>query len=108
MKLIVFVFSALISTSIARPRPDNSPRSTNHALPDASDLAKYTYQYKVMEDYLKNNFGQTESRDDYSTYGSYSVALPDGRLQTVSYTVNEDGGYIAEVSYEGTVQYPKP
>ena len=36
--------------------------------------------------------------------GSYSVALPDGRLQTVKYTADPYGGYVAEVSYEGQVR----
>ena len=38
-----------------------------------------------------------ENRDGYATTGSYSVALPDGRTQTVNYHTNGDSGNIAEV-----------
>ena len=39
--------------------------------------------------------------------GEYSVALPDGRLQTVSYTVLGDkGGFSANVHYSGKARHP--
>merc|ERR1712066_476492 len=38
--------------------------------------------------------------------GSYSVALPDGRIQNVKYTSDNYNGYVADVSYEGTPVYP--
>merc|ERR1711874_543283 len=50
--------------------------------------------------------GTEEKRDGYAAQGSYYVSLPDGRLQKVSYTVNGDGGYVADVTYEGEAQYP--
>ena len=61
----------------------------------------------MKDDYTSNNYGQEETREGYATSGSYYVALPDGRLQKVTYSVNGDGGYVAEVSYEGTAQYPE-
>merc|ERR1739838_946569 len=68
--------------------------------------AVYTYQYGVKDDYTSNNYGQSESRDGYSAQGEYFVNLPDGRLQKVTYSVNGEGGYVADVSYTGEAQYP--
>ena len=51
---------------------------------------------------------QEENRDGYATSGSYRVALPDGRIQTVTYTVADAySGLVADVSYEGEAQYPE-
>ena len=61
----------------------------------------------MKDDYTNNNYGQDESRNGYETSGSYYVALPDGRLQRVAYSVNGDGGYVADVTYEGEAQYPE-
>ena len=67
---------------------------------------KYAYEYGVHDDYQKVDFGQKEERDGYSTYGSYHVALPDGRIQTVTYHVDDAyGGYVADVKYD-KVPYP--
>merc|ERR1712088_1308347 len=38
---------------------------------------------------------------------SYSVALPDGRIQHVNYHANDYDGYVADVTYEGAPQYPE-
>merc|ERR1712127_112543 len=73
----------------------------------ADTPAAYTFNWAVKDDYTNNNYGQDETRDGYATSGSYYVALPDGRLQKVTYTVNGDGGYVAEVTYEGEAQYPE-
>ena len=58
--------------------------------PYADEPAVYNYEYAVKDDYTYNDFGASENRDGYLTQGQYSVALPDGRVQTVTYTV--DGG----------------
>merc|ERR1712105_404422 len=39
--------------------------------------------------------------------GSYSVALPEGRTQHVSYTANDIEGYVATVTYDGQAVYPE-
>jgi len=50
-----------------------------------------------------------ENRQGYGTNGGYSVALPDGRVQTVTYNVADGySGYVADVSYEGEPRYDEP
>ena len=39
--------------------------------------------------------------------GSFVIALPDGRIQTTTYTATELGGFVAEVTYQGEAVYPK-
>ena len=68
--------------------------------------AIYDFAWDVLDTYSGNDFGHKESRNDKLTTGSYHVALPDGRVQTVTYTVDGYGGYAAEVSYAGEAAYP--
>ena len=68
--------------------------------------AAYSYEWLVKDDYTRNDYGQKESRAGANTQGSYHVALPDGRVQTVTYRVDGYGGYIADVSFSGEAQYP--
>jgi hypothetical protein len=68
----------------------------------------YTFSYGVSDDYSKSNFNAAETSDANGVVsGSYSVALPDGRIQHVSYTADHVNGYVAEVTYEGTPVYPE-
>ena len=50
--------------------------------------------------------GHSEKADSYATTGSYRVALPDGRIQTVTYRADKNG-YTADVKYEGEAKYPE-
>merc|ERR1719414_2456843 len=72
------------------------------------EVSPYTYTYAVADDYSKANFQAEESSDGAGTaQGSYRVALPDGRIQHVGYTANGYDGYVADVTYDGTAQYPE-
>merc|ERR1712158_16995 len=63
----------------------------------------YTHTYGVADDYSKANFNAAETSDANGVVsGSYSVSLPDGRIQHVKYTADHVNGYVAEVTYEGT------
>merc|ERR1719402_1335195 len=79
-----------------------------YAAPDV--VSPYTYSYAVADDYSKSNFQASESSDGAGTAeGSYSVALPDGRIQHVNYHTNDYDGYVADVTYDGQAQYaPAP
>merc|ERR1719430_2564562 len=67
----------------------------------------YSYQYAVQDDYSGANFAASENSDAKVVTGSYTVHLPDGRIQTVKYTADHYNGYVADVSYEGTPVYPE-
>jgi len=67
--------------------------------------AVYTWEYAVKDDYTSNDFGHKESRNGAHTDGKYYVALPDGRLQTVTYTVDGYSGYVPQVEYAGEAHY---
>ena len=34
------------------------------------------------------------------------IALPDGRIQTTTYTADNNNGFVADVTYQGTPVYP--
>jgi len=68
--------------------------------------ATYNFAWDVLDTYSGNDFGHQEERNDKLTTGSYHVALPDGRVQRVTYTVDGYGGYAAEVTYDGEAAYP--
>merc|ERR1711956_40557 len=95
----------LVAAALAAPAAQAPAYAAEPAYPD--EPALYTYNFAVKDDYTNNNFGTEEKRDGYNTQGSYYVSLPDGRLQKVAYSVNGDGGYVADVTYEGVAQYPE-
>ena len=67
----------------------------------------YSYEYGVADDYSKTNFKKTETQDAKGVVtGSFTIALPDGRIQTTRYTADHVNGFVAEVSYSGEPVYP--
>ncbi|XP_068209724.1 cuticle protein 7-like [Palaemon carinicauda] len=83
-----------------------SPPQVTREYSDESTEAKYDFNWAVKDEYSGNDFGHQESRDGDHTQGSYYVQLPDGRLQTVTYYVDGDSGYVADVKYQGEARYP--
>merc|ERR1719213_194455 len=75
------------------------------AYPDVP--SPYTYTYAVADDYSNANFNAAETVDGAgNAEGSYSVALPYGRVQHVNYKADGYAGYVADVTYDGTAVYP--
>ncbi|XP_076061351.1 uncharacterized protein LOC143037122 [Oratosquilla oratoria] len=107
---------AFALVAIALARPDNLP-NYSYSPPSHHDsresleyfeTPKYEFTHAVKDEESYNDFGHQEARDDEHTQGSYYVQLPDGRLQKVTYYVDGDSGFVAEVSYEGEARYPEP
>ena len=78
----------------------------------------------MADDYSKSAFDKVETQDAYGkVVGSYKVTselylfvshsefvqvnLPDGRVQIVSYTADENG-VVYDVQYQGEPSYPPP
>merc|ERR1711928_147203 len=98
----VILASALVAAAASLPTTPYAPQPYDEA-PEP-----FTYEYGVADDYSGANFRKTESQDDYGNVaGSYTIALPDGRIQTTSYHADNDLGFVADVSYEGTPVYPE-
>ncbi|XP_037086671.1 RNA-binding protein FUS-like [Pollicipes pollicipes] len=64
----------------------------------------YSFSYDVL-DVRGNDFGAAEESNGEEVQGQYSVVLPDGRLQTVSYSIQGDSGFVADVEYEGEAKF---
>ncbi|KAK2704053.1 pro-resilin-like [Artemia franciscana] len=61
----------------------------------------YELDWAVSDQENGLDFGHEEaSSDGIVSKGSYKVLLPDGRLQVVTFTVNGDDGYVANVQYQ--------
>ena len=67
----------------------------------------YQFDYGVRDDYSGANYGHQEASDGNAVQGSYQVALPDGRIQTVKYIADHKNGFQAQVEYEGEARYPE-
>merc|ERR1712183_708359 len=97
----------MVAAASAAPQYAAAPVVHAVAAPDLAEPSPYTYTYAVADDYSKANFQQSESNDGTGAVtGSYSVNLPDGRIQTVTYNANDITGNVATVEYAGEAQYP--
>ena len=90
------------------PAPAYKPAPTYHEPVYEDAHPAYNYAYAVKDDYAGLHFGADETRDGYNAHGNYHVLLPDGRTQTVTYTVDGYGGYVADVKYSGEAKYAEP
>ena len=60
--------------------------------PDSACLV-FRYGYAVQDD-IGNDFNKQETSDGGVVTGQYSVLLPDGRIQTVTYSVAPNTGFV--------------
>merc|ERR1712018_928626 len=118
--LRIAAFAALVAVAVAAPAgppaPYHAPApayapAPYHPSPKAPHYDEapkpYAFQYGVADDYSGAKFNAQETADGKAVSGSYQVALPDGRIQTVTYTADHYNGYDADVKYEGTPVYPE-
>ncbi|XP_068210640.1 pro-resilin-like [Palaemon carinicauda] len=105
--LVVLGLAALAAADSRETYSYSAPRASASSEESfESTEAKYNFNWAVSDDSSSNEFGHQEARDGDDTQGSYYVQLPDGRLQKVSFHVDGDDGYIADVTYSGEAQFP--
>merc|ERR1712165_319364 len=113
IKMYAIAILALMGAAAAfpagPPAPYHAPApAPYHApAPYKEEPKPYAFQYGVADDYSGANFNAQETADGKAVTGSYQVHLPDGRVQTVTYTADHYNGFVADVKYEGTPVYPK-
>ena len=104
----IFAIIAFAAVTLA----DNPAPAPGYDYPDVAPLYTFGYNVNNKDGYEPQAFQHDENRDGYQTHGEYSVALPDGRTQIVTYRVDGDSGFIADVRYEGEARpyeyHPKP
>ena len=67
----------------------------------------FNFSWVVKHKSSYNNYAHQSQSNGKVTTGSYNVALPDGRVQIVTYKADENG-YVADVKYKGEAKYPAP
>jgi len=116
MKAIVaatFVAAAAAVPAGPPPAPYHAPAPAPYKpapygkAPEKLPPQPFAYEYGVKDGYSGADYAKNENQDaSGNVAGSYVVHLPDGRVQTVTYTADHYNGYVADVKYEGVPQYP--
>ena len=87
-----------VSHAVLVPQPQ---RVAAPVIVEDSAPANYNFGYSVSDLVSGDAKTRQESRDGDKVTGSYSVADPDGRIRTVTYTADSVNGFEAKVTYDG-------
>ncbi|XP_018010165.1 cuticle protein 19 [Hyalella azteca] len=102
---VVVVIAVMVAATAATPT-DFYGHGGDHHKGYKPPPKPYSFSYGIDDKHYGPSFMQQEKSDGHSVKGSYTVQLPDGRLQTVTYTADHDNGFFADVKYSGKAQYP--
>merc|ERR1712029_199340 len=101
----VRVAPAPVVAPVVAPAPVvvQTPRVTPLVVQEEESLipANYNFGYSVSDIASGDSKTRQEQRDGDVVTGSYSVADPDGRIRTVTYTADSVHGFQAKVTYDG-------
>ena len=81
------------SKTTSRPARQSQRQQSARQTASNPPLGPYNYGYAVTDD-NGLDFNQQETSNGGVVTGQYSVVLPDGRIQTVKYSVAPDTGYV--------------
>ncbi|XP_076065066.1 cuticle protein 7-like [Oratosquilla oratoria] len=106
----IVLLSVSLAVALAAPQPDMPPvYGYNPPPPPTYNQPGMPFEFAyAVKDYVGNNYAHEQTSDGIVTSGSYHVALPDGRIETVTFDADDYSGYVAKVSYEGEATHPAP
>jgi len=84
----------------------NVPVRTAVVAEEVPGVAQYSFGYSIADTETGDSKTRQETRNGDVTSGSYSVADPDGRIRTVTYTADAVHGFQAQVTYDGEAGPP--
>lgn len=67
----------------------------------------FEYSFEVKNTGNKLFFEKSEKSDGNQVTGSYSVLLPDGRIQVVEYVADKENGFAPRISYNENNPFEK-
>jgi len=85
---------------------DHVPVRTAVVAEEVPGVAQYSFGYSIADTETGDSKARQETRNGDVTSGSYSVADPDGRIRTVTYTADAVHGFQAQVTYDGEAGPP--
>ena len=85
---------------------DHVPVRTAVVSEQVPGVAQYSFGYNIADTETGDSKTRQETRNGDVTTGSYSVADPDGRIRTVTYTADAVHGFQAQVTYDGEAGPP--
>merc|ERR1711884_83326 len=101
------IFTVLMGYTMAASQYAPAPYAPAPYNPQQSNYEEkvppqpFAYEYGGV-DYNGRAFQKHETQDEYGVVqGEYRVELPDGRTQVVTYDADHEGGFVADVRYEG-------
>ena len=86
--------------SASRPSYVQRSYADSYQQPRYYEPRPYQFAYGVNDQQSGTVMSRSEQSDGTTTRGQYSVNLPDGCVQTVSYTADAEHGYRADVSHD--------
>ncbi|XP_057381149.1 pro-resilin-like [Daphnia carinata] len=94
----LIILTVLMAIAAALPVPQSNYATTPYKANEYPPQP-YSFSWSVLDKPSFQEYSHTQSSDGKVTTGNYRVYLPDGRVQTVTYTADENG-YRADVKYE--------
>merc|ERR1712018_994921 len=90
------------ATVLPTSAPAIVPTISQRLIPEEELVpANYNFGYSVSDVVSGDSKTRQETREGDLVTGSYSVAEPDGRIRTVTYTADSVHGFQAKVTYDG-------